>query len=178
MVEKMLLSSSMASKCLLPGRTIVNQTLIAPMFLLAVAILAAGQEKPDFSGEFVLNRQASALSPGADAVQSGVVRIEHREPVFRYKATLVSAGKPFEYAYELLSDGREVAGTQQGLPTVSSLRWDGEALVLAGRIQRSDGEVTISFRYELLDAGRRLRGVEQVRGGGRAQDNVWIFERR
>ena len=40
-------------------------------------------EKPDFSGEWVLNRQASSLSPGADAVQSGTMQIDHREPMFR-----------------------------------------------------------------------------------------------
>ncbi len=157
------------------------QTFIATVLLLGVAASAAVQEKPDFSGEWVLNRPASSLSPGADAVQSGVVRIEHREPMFRNKAAFVSAGGPIEYAYELLSDGREVAGTGQGRATVTSLRWDGDALVFTARIQRADradSEMKISFRYELLDAGRRLRAVEQVRGSGRDQDNVWIFERR
>jgi hypothetical protein len=36
----------------------------------------------------------------------------------------------------------------------------------------------MSWRYELLDGGRRLRAIEQLRGSGREQDNVWIFERR
>jgi hypothetical protein len=36
----------------------------------------------------------------------------------------------------------------------------------------------MSWRYELLDEGRRLRAVEQIRGGGRDQDNTWIFDRR
>lgn len=134
--------------------------------------------KRDFSGEWVLNRQASTLAPGADAIQSGVVLIEHREPTFRYKATLVSGSNRTEYEYELPSDGREVAGTQPGPPSVSSLRWDGDALVFTGRVKSPKGEVTVSFRYELLNAGRRLRGVEQIRGGGREQDSVWVFDRR
>src|SRR5207249_2967472 len=77
------------------------------------------QDKPDFSGEWILNRQASALSPGADAVQSGVWRIEHHEPTFRHKAAFATEGHPIEYEYELLSDGREVVGTEQGARTVS-----------------------------------------------------------
>jgi hypothetical protein len=153
------------------------QAFIATVLLLDVVAMTV-QERPDFSGEWILNRPASTLSPGADAVQSGTVRIEHREPMFRYKATLTSGGNPFEYAYELVSDGREVESTQQGRRTVSSLSWDGDALVFTGRIQRPDAEVKISFRYELLGDGRRLRAVEQVRGSGRDQDNVWIFERR
>jgi len=152
--------------------------MIVLLFMIAWVLSTAIQEKPDFSGEWVLNRSASTLSPGADAMQSGVVRIEHKEPVFRYKATLVSPGGSIEYAFELLSDGREVTGTERGRETTSSLRWDGDALLYTGRVQRSDGELKISFRYELLDGGRRLRAVEQLRGGGRDQDNVWIFDRR
>jgi hypothetical protein len=38
--------------------------------------------------------------------------------------------------------------------------------------------MAISFRYELLDAGRRLRATEQVRGTDHDQDNIWMFERR
>jgi hypothetical protein len=133
---------------------------------------------PIFCGEWILNRQASTLSAAADAVQSGVWQIEHREPTFRHKAAFVTVGKPFNYEYELLSDGREVVGTRQGARTVSILRWEGNALLVTWRTERSDGETKVSFRYELIDAGRRLRAVEQVRGTDHDQDNVWIFERR
>ena len=127
-------------------RTMIAGTLTAAVFALGVATSATSQQKPDFSGEWVLNRPASTLSPGSDGVQSGVVRIEHREPMFRYKATLVSGATPFEYGYELTTDGREVEGAQQGRPSASSLRWDGDALAFTGRIGRADSEVKVSFR--------------------------------
>jgi hypothetical protein len=60
---------------------------------------------------------------------------------------------------------------------VSSLCWDGDALVATWRSGGPDGEVTMSFRYELQDGGRRLRAAEQIRGDGRDQDNLWVFER-
>ena len=146
--------------------------------ILNVTISGTAQERPDFSGEWILNRQASTLSPGADAMQSGVVWIEHREPTFRYKAALVSATGPLQYEYELPSDGRELVSTHEGITMVSRLRWEGDALVASWREQRPDGEMNMSFRHELLDAGRRLRAVEELRGSGRHQDNVWIFDRR
>ena len=133
---------------------------------------------PDFSGEWILNRQASTLSPGADGVLSAVWRIEHREPTFRHKATFTTAGSPIEYEYELLSDGREAVATHPGGRTVSSLRWEEDALVVTMRTERSDGAMDIAFRYELLDAGQRLRATEQLRGTDHDQDNVWMFERR
>ncbi len=137
----------------------------------------AAEQKPDFSGEYVLNRQASTLSPGAAAVQSAVVRIEHREPMLRCQATFLLDGKTFEYSFERLSDGREVVD-QQERTTVSSLHWKGNGLVFMDRTKGPDSELTISWRYELLEGRRRLRAVEQVRGGGRDQDNVWVFERQ
>ena len=122
------------------------------------------QEKPDFSGEWRLNRPASTLSPLAAAYQSGDMRIEHREPIFRCQATFVAQGEPVAYAFELRSDR-------------PGLHWDGDALVATFHAPGPDGEVTISFRYELQEGGRRLRAAEQLRGGGRDQDNVWVFDR-
>jgi hypothetical protein len=157
-------------------------------YVLAAVLFGLGafgvmQEKPDFSGEWILNRQTSTVSALAKAVQSGIVRIEHREPTFRYRAAFMSENGPLQYGplpyeYELRSDGREAGFIQQGLTTVSSLRWEGEALVANWRIQRADGELRISSRYELIDNGRRLRAVERVRGGLQDQDNIWVFDRR
>jgi hypothetical protein len=156
----------------------MSSSTLAAVLFLAAAMTVIAQRKPDFSGEWKLNPQASTLSPVvAAAVQSGVLRIEHHEPSVTSHLTIVLAGKPFESKFELLSDGREVTETDQGRRTVSSLRWDGDALVATWRSQGPEGEVTISFRYELQDGGRRLRATEQLRGGGRDQDNLWVFER-
>jgi hypothetical protein len=38
--------------------------------------------------------------------------------------------------------------------------------------------MTICFRDELPDDGRRLRSTEELRTPGRSQDNVWVFDRR
>lgn len=153
-------------------------TVIAAVVALVGTMTATAQQKPDFSGEWQLNRQASRLSPiVAPVAQSGTLQIEHKEPNFKCHMTIVLDGKPVETKYELLSDGREIVGTQQGRRIVSSLRWDGDALVGTWRIEIPNNEMTISFRYELEDGGRRLRASEQLRGGGRDQDNVWVFER-
>jgi hypothetical protein len=135
------------------------------------------QQKPDFSGEWILNRQASTLSAGADTVETGVWRIEHREPAFHHKAAFVFAGGSREYEYELLTDGREIVSAHEGGQTASTLQWQDSALVVTFRTRHAGGEMTISFRYELTDAGRSLRASEQVRGTDHDQENTWIFER-
>src|SRR5262245_12820434 len=152
-------------------------TLLVTLTLLCAATAALPQDKPDFSGEWVLNRQASTLSPGADNVRSGVWQIEHRDPTFRHKASLETQEKPIEWKYELQSDGRDAVVTQQGTTTTSSLRWEGSALVVTIRVQRAASDMTIVFRHELLDGGRRLRATEQLRGTDHDQDNTWVFDR-
>ena len=120
------------------------------------------QQKPDFSGEWILNRQASTLSPGADAMRTGVVRIEHRDPKFRYQGKFVSDTGTVKAEFELMAEEREDA----------SLRWEGDALIFT----YADEHINISFRYELIDGGRCLRAVERLRASDRNQDNIWIFD--
>jgi len=159
------------------GRMFLRTNMIGPL-LLALAASGFTQGKPDLSGEWTLNRQASTLSPAAAAIRSGDVRIEHSDPTFRYKAVLKSETDSIQYEFDLQTDGREVSSTLQGMATASSLRWEGEALMVRSRIQRPDGETRIFFRYELIDSGHRLRGIEQLRGAGQEQDNIWIFDRQ
>ena len=130
--------------------------------------------RPDFSGEWILNRQASTLQSGAAAVESGVMRIDHRDPKCGFRINMSAGGQSVEHAWESLSDGVEVAGGR----VLSRLLWEGDALVFDCRSQGSDESWIMSWRYELLEEGQRLRAVEQIRGGGRDQDNIWIFERR
>jgi len=157
----------------MPGYTVLAATVA-----LAGSMSGLAQTKPDFSGEWPFNRQASTLSPiVAPTAQTGALRIQHNEPDFKCQMTIVFDGKPIETKYEMLTDGRETVTSVQGRRIVSSLRWDGEALVLTSRVEIPNGEMTISFRYELEDGGRRVRASEQLRGAGRDQDNVWVFER-
>ena len=93
------------------------------------------------------------------------------------RVQVCDANKTFEYSLERVSDGREVAD-QREPTTVSSLYWDGNALVFMDRTKGPDSELTMSWRYELLEGWRLLRAVEHIRGDGRDQDNVWVFERR
>ena len=131
--------------------------------------------KPDLSGEYVLDRAASALSAGAAAVQSAVMRIDHHEPVFRCAANFVFAdGKTFPFSFELHTDGREVAG---GEGEVSRMYWQDDGLVSEYRTTTPADVVIMTWRYELIESGAGLQATERIRGGGRDQDNVWRFTR-
>ena len=150
--------------------------------LVVAGLIAASpvaQAKPDFSGEWVLNRHASTLPPPVSNVESGVVRIEHREPEFRFHRTYVIAGTSRDAEFSIRTNGAEETQTgPQGFPTTLTLRWDGAALVLAMRIAAPEFSATNDVRYELLDGGRRLRATEAGRAPQGNHDAVWIYDRR
>jgi hypothetical protein len=147
--------------------------------LLVSSVLMAAQTRPDFSGDWVLNRQASSLPPPVSNVESGVLRIDHREPSFSFHRSYVIGGAPRDANFAIRTDGTELSETgAQGAATVSTLRWDGTALVLAMRIKGPGFEATNDVRYELVDGGHRLRATEQGRSPMGNHDAIWIYDRR
>ena len=93
-------------------------------------------QRPDFTGEWALNVEASSLSPVvAPVVQSGFVSIQHREPTVSVHLCITMDGKPFDVQFER--------------PSV----WDGDTLVFTDKVSLPNGEMTICFRYELQDDG-------------------------
>jgi hypothetical protein len=64
--------------------TVSKYAVIATVVALAGTMPVKAQQKPDFSGEWASNRQASMLSPiVAPVAQTGTLRIEHKEPKFQ-----------------------------------------------------------------------------------------------
>jgi hypothetical protein len=156
----------------------VHRRFVAAL-VVGAAAAAAAQARPDFSGEWVLNLQESTLPPPVSSVERGVVRIDHREPAFSFHRSYVIGGTPREASFTGVTDGKEFTGTgPQGVLSVSTLRWDGPALVLVMRLKGPGFEATNDVRYELLSDGRRLRATEQGRSAQGNHDAVWIYDRR
>ena len=131
--------------------------------------------KPNFSGEYVLDRPSSVLSAHAAGMVSAVLRIEHDDPRFACSAKFSSATDVVEFAFERFTDGREM-GSSGG--EGSRCYWEGDTLVSEDRIGSGDAAMIMTWRYDPVDNGHRLRANERIRGAGRDQDNIWEFERQ
>jgi len=44
--------------------------------------------KPNFTGEWVLDREGSSLAGGAAAMETGFMRIDHRDPKCRFQMSM------------------------------------------------------------------------------------------
>jgi hypothetical protein len=103
-----------------------------------------------------------------------VMKIDHHDPKCRFQITMSAGCESVDRAWESLADGVEISG--EGV--ASRLSWDGNVLVFVCRSHGSDSPWTMSWTYELLNDGRRLRAVEQMRGSIGDHDNTWIFDRK
>jgi hypothetical protein len=153
------------------------------VFLLLAALIlvrapVSAQQRPDFSGDWTLDRSASSLQGEMSAVEGGTVRIQHREPSFAFTRTFVIKAQPIDTSFEVQTDGRELANVNRGLASKSRMEWQGNSLLLTVLIDGPRGTVTNVVRYELLDGGRTLRAVEDVGGAAPIHHNVWMFARR
>ena len=131
--------------------------------------------RPNFSGKYVLDRHASKLEGGSASIRGARLNIDHYEPMIRIDAKFEFFDKTFAWSMQRASDGREKVDPSDPRNVVS-LRWDNDGLLFTQRTTGKD-EVTTTWRYELTDGGQLLRASEQIRGGGRDQNNVWVFDR-
>ena len=131
--------------------------------------------KPDFSGDWVLDRQASHLTGGASAMETGVLRIDHRDPKCGFQIHMSAGGESVERAWEsTLSD--EILVVESGF--YSRLSWEEDVLIFECGSKGADETWSMLWRYQLLDSGRGLQAVEQMRGRVGDFDNTWIFKKR
>ena len=145
---------------------------------LALAGAAATPQHPDFSGTYALARLRSTLMPRAAAMDSAVVRIEHREPAFRFQRVFHRGPQSDTLVLVLTTDGREHATSESEVRSVATLSWEGDTLVFRDRMEAPWGAATDVVRYWLEDSGRTLEARETFRGARVSYDNVWVFERR
>ena len=131
--------------------------------------------KPDFSGEWVLDRLSSSLTGGASAMEDGVMRIDHRDPKCAFQISMSAGGQTVERAWET-SVTDQTPSTAEGF--YSRLFWEGDALAFECGSKGADDAWNMLWRYELLESGQRLRAVEQMRSRGGDFNNTWIFEKR
>jgi hypothetical protein len=154
------------------------------VFLVAAAAALAGwtrpsRVRPDFSGEWTLSKERSHFElAAARTIERGVVRIEHREPHFRFERTFTVGGAEDRVAYEMTADSSEVVSREGALTSRSRLYWVGDTLVYETRMVAPGGEATNVVRCSLLDGGSALRAMERFRGPRLSYDNLWVFERR
>lgn len=149
----------------------------------ALSVLAGPADKPsvqvhpNFSGEWKLDAHRSQLAPPFRDISEGKVHIEHRDPLFSFKREFVQGGEKTTVSFALPTDGQEVAGSEDGMPTRETLKWDGDTLVFLTIFRAPQGEARNTVRYALQDGGKTLIAAETFRGPRVSYDNLWVLSK-
>jgi hypothetical protein len=65
------------------------------------------RQRPDFSGEWVLDLANSRLHEDYSVLVRGVVHIDHREPTFTFRRVFAVKERPSETSYTVTTDGKQ-----------------------------------------------------------------------
>jgi hypothetical protein len=137
---------------------------------------AADDSKPNFSGTWLLDLSSSTLEIAPP--DSSTFVITHDDPHWTLERTHVYRGRPNRLVMELTTDGSPSSRSSGRSETVSTLVWEGDALVLhwTGYVRgkpRSNGEV----RYSLAASGSNFVAEETMTDSGGTHTNRWVFSR-
>ena len=151
---------------------------MALLLAVATATLGARFQRPDFTGEWVLDRGRTVLQyPQLAQLDGGVVRIAHTDTLFSFSRRFFLAGQRDTVSYTLTPGAAEVRGDDGPRQTYERLYWSADTLVFVSRIVAPQGVAVDSVWYRLLDGGRALEARERFRAPRLRYDNLWVFSR-
>jgi hypothetical protein len=139
--------------------------------VLLLSLAAVAQDKPNFTGTWLLAIEKSDFShfPVPDA-QTNV--IEHKGPNIKLTQTIRSASVPGgEASWErhYTTDGKESVNRLGPRDAKSTSKWAGNKLIIVTKLETPDGTSEIEESWELTDGGKQMvvsRDFKEPDGGG------------
>jgi hypothetical protein len=157
---------------------LLTRTLAALAFVTLSAGTAAAQPKaPDLNGEWELNVAKSDFGPMAGAITKATITVEQSPTVFKFTQALVTVQGNQSATQEFTLDGKETTVTAPtGQTIVKSAKVDGDALVLAGKVQGTDQGQTA--RWTLSADGKVMTMDQQVSSPMGALVMKMVFDKK
>lgn len=125
------------------------------LFILAILAIVALPlfAKPNFSGDWKLNVSKSAFGefPAPDSLTQ---KVAHEDPNLKVAVKQSSERGEFEFEASYTTDGKECTN-QFGPGTMkSTLKYDGETLVIVTKGAFNDNEFTMTDKWTLSEDGK------------------------
>ena len=152
------------------------------LFSLALLTLALGlvqaQAKTDFSGTWKLNTGKSDFGP-MPPPDSMTQKITHQDPSL--KANVATTGGPqgdMNYDISYTTDGKECVNTVAGNEFKSTLKWEGDELVVDTKGSFSGTDFTSKDRWTLSADGKTLTRAQHISSAMGEADMKMVFEKQ
>ena len=147
----------------------------ALLVLWSVSALAQETPRPDFSGNWLLDKEKSRLS--APAPDNALFYVDQSPDWFRIVRAHITDGEAGMLIARAATDGDEMVEKWQDGKIVHRCRWEGDRLVLETRNQKRGQKSLTVAKLSLSPDGKTLTLEESITGSGRKRENTWVLNR-
>ncbi len=160
----------------LSSRTVVKVLLLIGVVCCFSSVFARW-ERPNYSGTWKLNLEASNLGP-LPAPRAMTLQIEHKDPELKV-TTIITGGPQGDLTYDAKyeTDGRETINRLADHDAHCTAAWEGDTLVLRTKADFGGGGVEILSRWKLLEAGKVLKQSAHVSSPQGSFDPTYVFDK-
>jgi hypothetical protein len=159
--------------------TTKQTTRLFSLTLLTLALgLVQAQAKTDFSGTWKLNTGKSDFGP-MPPPDSMTQKITHQDPSL--KANVATTGGPqgdMTYDVSYTTDGKECVNHVADNEFKSTLKWDGDELVVDTKGSFGGNDFTSKDRWTLSADGKTLTRAQHVSSAMGEADMKMVFEKQ
>jgi len=133
----------------------MRKLLLLTILIALTTLTGFAQQKPDFSGTWKLNTSKSDFGPlpGPDT-RTDV--ISHQEPSLTDEVSAEGAQGKQQYTIKYTTDGKEALNQVNGRDVKSTLKWDGNNLVISSSFTFNDNDVKATMVWSLSPDGKTI----------------------
>ena len=149
---------------------------LAILAVLALAALPA-LAKPNFSGDWKLNLSKSSF--GQMPAPSGMTnKITHADPKLASHVKQSGEMGDLEFDSTYTTDGKECSNDMFGNPVKSTLKWEGDTLLIDATGKFGDNDFTMQDKWTLSDDGKTLTTVRLFKSSMGEGEQKLVFEKQ
>jgi hypothetical protein len=142
-----------------------KSTLRIASIIAALATLGLAADKPDFSGTWKIDLLNSDFA-GGPAPDSFTRKIEQAEPSLIMTDNQTSALGKDTAVRKYTTDGKETTYQWMGSEVKSAAHWEGNALVVVGKVNAGGTELEVTGSLTLSADGKTLTENDKILAAG------------
>ena len=143
----------------------IRMTLQFAFLTLAAASLSVAADQPDFSGNWKMDPTRSDFG-GAPPPDSFTRTIEQAGPSLILTDQQTSGQGDDKAVRKYSTDGKETTYQWMGNQVKSAAHWDGNTIVIVGKVDASGTEILVNSRLSLSADGKTLTEDDKLVAGG------------
>ena len=153
-----------------------SRRLVVALLILGLAAIPA-LAAPNLSGTFKLNVSKSDFGQ-APPPNSMTRTVTHAEPKLKVVTRQSSDMGDSEFEANYTTDGKECTNVMRGNPIKSTVKWDGDTLLVNSKSSYNGNDITITDKWSLSADGKTLTILRHFASSMGEMDTKLVLEKQ